>query len=244
MLFRNAAAFLLHLFALAQSLPTDQQPLQDSVPDGLLNVRAQLFRAEIIPTVIDDFLPLIELSVTWDKKNKASLGNTLKPKKLQDQPAISLHEDRHPDGRTATDMTFIVALTDPDAPSRDDPKWSEMCHWIATNVSLSEKTVSILPVPYFGLEEEIANNKGKGHHLDELVPYKPPGPPPKTGKHRYVFLVFGPRNGTTSPLNLTKPKDRQHWGTGEERKGVRQWAAENGLVPIGANFIYAQNKKQ
>jgi len=26
-------------------------------------------------------------------------------------------------------MTII--LTDPDAPSRKDPKWSEMCHWIA-----------------------------------------------------------------------------------------------------------------
>lgn len=26
---------------------------------------------------------------------------------------------------------IAIALTDPDAPSRDDPKWSEMCHWIA-----------------------------------------------------------------------------------------------------------------
>lgn len=26
---------------------------------------------------------------------------------------------------------YTVVMTDPDAPSRDDPKWSEFCHWIA-----------------------------------------------------------------------------------------------------------------
>ncbi len=43
---------------------------------------------------------------------------------------------------------------------------------------------------------------------------------------------------------MTKPKDRQHWGTGEERGGVREWAKENELVPVGANFMYSLNKKQ
>jgi phosphatidylethanolamine-binding protein (PEBP) family uncharacterized protein len=27
---------------------------------------------------------------------------------------------------------FTVALTDPDAPSRKHPEWSEICHWIVT----------------------------------------------------------------------------------------------------------------
>jgi hypothetical protein len=59
-----------------------------------------------------------------------------------------------------------------------------------------------------------------------------------------VFLVFAPRNGTTETLYLSKPKERQHWGTGEEGGGVRDWAAENGLVSVGANFVYAENKMQ
>lgn len=63
--------------------------------------------------------------------------------------------------------------------------------------------------------------------------YKPPGPPEKTGKHRYVFVVYTPANGTTAPLHLTKPKGRQNWGTGKERHGVRDWAGENGLEPVG-----------
>ena len=141
-------------------------------------------------------------------------------------------------------MTYVVTLTDPDAPSRDNPEWSEMCHWIAANVSLSTKTFSILPAPFDGFAKITRSESTSSDDLDEVMEWKPPGPPPKTGKHRYVFLVFAPRNGTSLPLDLSKPKDRQHWGYGDERKGVREWAKENELVPVGANFIYAQNKKQ
>lgn len=128
-------------------------------------------------------------------------------------------------------MTYVVTLTDPDAPSRDDPKWSEMCHWIAANISIHTDTLSVLPA---------LTSSGS----DDVMPYKPPGPPPKTGKHRYVLLVFAPKNGTTEALHLTKPKERQHWGTGGKGGGVRDWAGENGLVPVAANFVYAKNKKQ
>jgi phosphatidylethanolamine-binding protein (PEBP) family uncharacterized protein len=189
-------------------------------------------------TVIDDFLPSLTLSVSWSKDD-AELGNTIKPKHLQDAPTIRLKDSTDPEGITSSNMTYIITLTDPDAPSRDDPKWSEMCHWIATNVSLSQKTVSILPIPFLNTKDYETSSE-----FDDVVEYKPPGPPPKTGKHRYVFLAFAPKNGTKQPLELTKPKDRQHWGTGEERGGVRDWAESNGLVPVAANFIYAKNKKQ
>jgi phosphatidylethanolamine-binding protein (PEBP) family uncharacterized protein len=190
--------------------------------------------------VIDDFLPSLTLSVSWSKK-QAKLGNTIKPTHLQDQPSITLHDDTSSGGLRNADMTYVVTLTDPDAPSRDNPKWSEMCHWIAANVSVSSETFSILPLPEFGLTETKMEKQGS---LDDVVEYKPPGPPPKTGKHRYVFLVFAPQNGTTEPLHLSKPKDRQHWGRGKEGGGVREWAEENKLVPVAANFIYAKNKKQ
>lgn len=65
--------------------------------------------------------------------------------------------------------------------------------------------------------------------------YYPPGPPEKTGKHRYVLFVFAPANGTTDSLDLSKPEDRKHWGYEYEgeRVGVRRWSLENGLVPVG-----------
>lgn len=138
-------------------------------------------------------------------------------------------------------MSYVVTLTDPDAPSRDNPEWSEMCHWIASNVTIAQDAYSILPLLDLGL------NKWTGlasEGPDDVMEYKPPGPPPKTGKHRYVFLVFAPKNETTDPLHLSKPEDRQHWGTGKEGGGVREWAGDNGLVPVAANFIYSKNKKQ
>lgn len=106
---------------------------------------------------------------------------------------------------------------------------------------------------------------GKEHQaLTEIVPYKAPGPPPKTGKHRYVFVALAPANGTTERLNLSKPRSRQRWGFDGEGEGLREWARENGLGVVGeflcfcfgmciveadldglgANFVYAQNKKQ
>lgn len=175
--------------------------------------------------------------MSW-KKGDADLGNTIKPKRLQKEPTVSLYDET--DGSSpASSLKYVITLTDPDAPSRDDPEWSEMCHWIAANVSVSSETLSILPMPIFG-----ADHYKTTAGPDDLVEYKPPGPPEKTGKHRYVFLAFAPRNGTTEPLHLSKPKDRQHWGTGKERGGVRDWARDNGLVPVAANFVYSQHKKQ
>jgi hypothetical protein len=182
----------------------------------------RLTKAEIIPTVLDDFYPSLLVNVTWPTNKTAELGNTLKPKKLQDTPSIQLIDLTH---RLSSDISYTIALTDPDAPSRDNPEWSEICHWIATNISL-------------------ASTDWLHTKFDEIMEYKPPGPPPKTGKHRYVLIAFAPANMTTEPLNLTKPEGRQHWGFGKERKGVRDWANVNGLVPVGANFIYAKNKKQ
>lgn len=176
--------------------------------------------------VIDDFLPSLTLSIDWSKKS-AKLGNTIKPKKLQHQPTITLHDSTSSIDASMSNMTYIVTLTDPDAPSRDNPKWSEMCHWIATNITINSNSNALF----------ISGP-------DDVMTYKPPGPPPKTGKHRYVFLVFAPKNGTTEVLHLSKPKDRKHWGTGEKEGGVRNWAEVNGLVPVAANFLYAKNKKQ
>lgn len=41
-----------------------------------------------------------------------------------------------------------------------------------------------------------------------------------------------------------KPKERPHWGYGTVGKGMRDWAKDNGLTPVGANFFYAENKEQ
>lgn len=67
---------------------------------------------------------------------------------------------------------------------------------------------------------------------------KAPGPPKGTGYHRYVFVLLEGDN-----TNLTMPEDRQHWGTGKEGHGVWDWAKEEGLEVIGANWFKEKQKK-
>lgn len=179
--------------------------------------RTRLAEAEIIPTVIDDFRPSFQLDAIW-KSDAARLGNTLDPSHLQSKPSVHFEKAKSelnftPQG--AAHMTHVVALTDPDAPSRDNPEWSEFCHWIAVGT----------------LGSSASGVSGFQHR--DIVEYKPPGPPPKTGKHRYVFLLLVPINGTTDELNLEKPKDRKHWGSDDEGHGVREWARDHGLAPVG-----------
>ncbi|KAI1077139.1 PEBP-like protein [Whalleya microplaca] len=202
-------------------------PKSNSLDSGVSKVQNELKKAEIFPTVIDEFLPSLLLDVEWTSGEEASLGNTLKVDKVQDQPSFTVRRDPASSSlhMEESDVTYTITITDPDAPSRNNPKWSEFCHFIATGIHVSSSAI-------------ITSS------FKDIIPYQPPGPPPKTGKHRYVFLLFAPANGTTDSLNLSKPSDRKHWGTGKERHGVRDWASENDLRPVAANFIYAQNEQQ
>ena len=85
-------------------------------------------KADIIDRIVDDFMPKCFVAPFYEKKeNKypVVLGNALKPSKTQDSPSLKIY---CPEVDTTSGLTII--LTDPDAPSRNNPKWSEMCHWI------------------------------------------------------------------------------------------------------------------
>jgi len=200
--------------------PADQKLIGHG-KNGFDTIRKALKRADIIDEVIDDFEPKCFVAPFYGKKERAvAFGNTFKESNTKERPSLKVY---CPHIKSTPGLT--IALTDPDAPSRDDPKWSEMCHWIGMIYTPEEGSHDI--------DLEV--------HIDEkeLVEYKPPGPPAKTGYHRYVFLLLEGDN-----TNLTAPEDRQHWGTGKERHGVRDWAEKEGLKVIGANYFIEKNKKQ
>ncbi|KAF5641867.1 carboxypeptidase Y inhibitor [Fusarium tjaetaba] len=206
------------LVAYVGLVASEGQRVLGSDNTDLDHIREKLLEAQIIPTVIDDFPPALSLRVKW-KHDSAGLGNTLKPDHLKKSPVIHLDKvesEALAGTQLSKDVSYVIVLTDPDAPSRDDPKWSEFCHWIAVSSHLKYSTRS----------------KSK-HHLKDIIKYKPPAPPPKTGKHRYVFFTFIAANGTTKKLHLSKPEERKHWGSDHAGHGVREWAHENGLIPIG-----------
>ncbi|KAI1107635.1 PEBP-like protein [Jackrogersella minutella] len=235
-LFRGFYSLLLATLAVATEQVTEQAVFKPRPPDSdVYKVQHELEKAEIFRTVIDKFLPSFLLDAEWSSGERVELGNTVKVDEVQDEPTFTVHQSRPAASlslageRFNSNVTYTITITDPDAPSRDNPEWSEFCHFIATGVKISYS------------ESPTAVQLSS---LKDVMPYKPPGPPPKTGKHRYVFLLFAPTNGTTDTLHLSKPEYRKHWGTGKERHGVRDWAEENGLGPVAANFIYAQNEQQ
>jgi hypothetical protein len=88
-----------------------------------------LKKADIIDDIVDDFMPQCLVAPFYEKKKKeypVALGNTLKPSKTKNSPSLEIY---CPKLQETPGLTIV--LTDPDAPSRNNPKWSEMCHWIA-----------------------------------------------------------------------------------------------------------------
>jgi phosphatidylethanolamine-binding protein (PEBP) family uncharacterized protein len=176
-------------------------------------------------------VPLLSINISWPKA-QANIGNTVKPKKMKHRPTIQLI-DLLPEASssfTGEHPQLTLAMSDPDAPSRDDPRWGQVCHWLVTDVQLSS-----------GKSNDSSPDTSE---LTEIMSYTPPGPPKKTGRHRYIFVALSPKNGTTDKLNLSEPSDKYNWGYGQAGAGIRDWAQDNGLVVVGANFLYSKHKKQ
>lgn len=198
-------------------------------------IRDVLLGSEIIGDVLDDFEPSYYVDIAYPEAHEpVLLGNDIPVKAVSKRPTFTFHSLTPTP--TKKNSTFTLVLTDPDATSRADPAKSEMCHWVLTNLTTPVPEEAVfravrLDVVYF----DISMPRVEG----ELMSYYPPAPPAKTGKHRYVFVLL-----ESESKNVEAPKERPHWGYGKVRHGVKDWAKDNDLTVVGANFFYAQNKKQ
>ena len=189
-------------------------------------------------TVLDDFQPSVYVTLSYPSRHKTvDLGNKIKPKKVTSPPVFHIEPSTVGPARTVrSNMTYTLVLSDPDATSRAEPVKGQMCHWIVTNLTLpvqssnSDGALDWLSSFYSAKESEDKGIKG-------IIPYLPPTPPPKTGYHRYVFVLLGPATEESMGRELTKPTDRPHWGYGKVGAGVREWADENDLVAVGKQTV-------
>ncbi|KAK6505576.1 hypothetical protein TWF481_007469 [Arthrobotrys musiformis] len=194
-------------------MASHQITLDGSIIDRLKN-------DEVIPDVIDNFTPSFFLRAEFPSGKEIQLGNTLTQSSTQEQPHIIVTpDDTSPQ---SDDARYTLCLTDPDAASRSNPKWAEFCHWLVTDIKLSSGPLNL-------------------KSARELVEYMGPAPPAKTGKHRYVLLLF--KNGNLEPEKLD---GRKKWGfeDQEPRVGAKYYARKYGLELVGANFFLCQNEKQ
>jgi phosphatidylethanolamine-binding protein (PEBP) family uncharacterized protein len=112
----------------------------------------------VVPDVIHQ-APAHPLEVRFGS-NQVNLGNTLTPTQVKDPPT-------HIQWPADDNALYTVMMTDPDAPSRKDPKFREWHHWLVVNVPGTKV------------------NSGEA-----ISQYIGSGPPEKTGLHRYVLLVY------------------------------------------------------
>lgn len=108
---------------------------------------------------------------------------------------------------------YTLLMVDPDAPSRANPTFREINHWLVINIK--------------------GNDVSTG---TTITTYRGSGPPKGTGLHRYIFLVF--KQQTELKLNETTANNLRD---NRRNFSTRKFVKENNLGnPIAGNFYQAQ----
>ncbi|OCH91729.1 PEBP-like protein [Obba rivulosa] len=201
--------------------------------DPLSSVVTSLKREGIIPDVLpDSFSPSVLFSVNYPSGMVAMLGNELTVQDTLDEPTVTFVPMNLPQaqadsaGESAADeVSYTLAMLDPDAPSRKEPLYKCFRHWVVTGLQSPPRTSS-----------ETSSSAALATR-PATTPYRPPGPRPGSGLHRYIFLLFE-EPPSREPL-LVPPEAPEHGVTLEER---RSWdpltfGERYGLTLVGANYF-------
>jgi len=194
--------------------------------DPVSQIVQSFVKEQIIPDVIPEstLTPTVLFSVTYPSGKEAVLGAELTKEEAGDEPEIVIT----PLNASSLDPTYTLVMTDPDAPSRADPKYRQFRHWVITGLRTPASTSSET--------ENMAALKPRA----STTPYRAPGPPPGSGFHRYVFLLFEEPAGT----ELTIPADAPEHGAALEQR--RSWDAmafgeKYGLKLVGATYFLVKS---
>lgn len=159
----------------------------------------------VIPDVIDK-MPAAVLDVTYPNNLTVEIGKVLTPTLVKDPPTVKWDAE--------SNAFYTLCMTDPDAPSRKEPKFREWHHWLVGNIPGSDVS--------------------KGEVLSEYIGS---GPPEGTGLHRYVFLLY------KQPEKLTFDEERLTNKSGDNRAkfAIKKFAEKYKLGhPIAGNMYQAE----
>ncbi|KAK4879714.1 hypothetical protein RN001_007860 [Aquatica leii] len=166
---------------------------------------SEMEKFQVVPDVIDK-TPAAVLDVTYTGNIKVNQGNELTTTNVKEYPAVNWNAEDN--------SLYTLVMTDPDAPSRKDPKYREWHHWLVGNIP--------------------GKNVQQGEVLTEYIGS---APPKNTGLHRYVLLIF------KQPNKLQFDEDRltNKSGKGRAQFSTRNFAKKYKLGdPIAGNFFQAQ----
>ncbi|KDQ16748.1 hypothetical protein BOTBODRAFT_64680 [Botryobasidium botryosum FD-172 SS1] len=162
----------------------------------------------LIPDILpESWQPTVNLVVSFGAKILRD-GDILAPDVVKPEPTVRVE---HAD----TNATYTLILTDPDAPSRTDPKFGDWRHWVQPGVRVQEDTSTVITE-------------------DPHTPYLAPSPGSGTSFHRYlIMLVQEPENFNPAPMG-SKFVARRSWKAYE-------WIKENGGNVVGAAWFLSRN---
>eukprot|EP01128_Nolandella_sp_AFSM9_P010192 TRINITY_DN700_c0_g1_i1.p2 TRINITY_DN700_c0_g1~~TRINITY_DN700_c0_g1_i1.p2 ORF type:complete len:220 (+),score=65.88 TRINITY_DN700_c0_g1_i1:69-662(+) len=179
----------------------------------MTTVTESLTKAGIIPDMIESFDASESLQkslvITFPTGESVKMGNILPPKPTHTKPTITWEADEGPK------TLYTLIKSDPDAPSRADPKFREWCHYIHTNIEGNDLSTGEVVYGYVGV-----------------------GAPKDTGLHRYVYFLFQQEGKVTLTDTVTKSAQNA-----DNRGGfhVAEFAKKNNLGQlVSVNFYESE----
>lgn len=92
-----------------------------------------LHASQIIPDVVPESFtkPEAHINAVWASPEgyiQSEEGKAITRESVLEEPEIKLSPSHSLD----TDKSYTIVMTDPDAPSRDDPKYGQWRHWVVS----------------------------------------------------------------------------------------------------------------
>ncbi|XP_063544068.1 protein D2-like [Cydia strobilella] len=160
----------------------------------------------VLPDVINT-APSDLLTIRYNSGVSVDTGKELTPTQVKEKPDVKW---------AAKDTEYyLLAMVDPDAPSREKPKFREWHHWLVGNIHGGDMNKSEVLSDYIGS-----------------------GPPKGTGLHRYVFLIFKqPEKCDYSKIPKLPSTSGKNRGNFSISKFAQQFKLGS---PVAGNFYVAQ----
>ncbi|KAL0957020.1 hypothetical protein HGRIS_003121 [Hohenbuehelia grisea] len=205
------------LFSIVQRT-TAQEVTTDSVSDAFTQAR-------VVPDVLRSFEPQGVLEVVFTDPStsnqiRVTPGMNLTPAQTANRPNFGV-SGLPP---SFAPQSFVLAFIDPDAPTPSNRTLAQVRHLLGGDFALEGQLNETTPL--------LANKS------EAITEYLGPGPPPGSGPHRYVVLLF---NQNTTP-NQTFPSVSASFANSTTPRigfNVTRFAEETGLTgPVAGTFFF------